>query len=83
MFFYSVVYSSGGINDDSVDRDFYLQFHEVDENLSHYLDENIELFLGEDPETFEGDDDFEESNKMKGWRFVYTWGYGAMNLLNN
>jgi len=60
-----LICDEGGIDDPTVDHDFYLQFHEVDENLSHYFSDNVEIFLGEDPDMFEGDGDFEESNKMK------------------
>ncbi|XP_035242447.1 hephaestin-like protein 1a [Anguilla anguilla] len=47
-----------------VDKDFFLMFSVVDENLSWYLEENIETFCsdpaGVDPE----DKDFQKSNKM-------------------
>lgn len=69
----------GGLSDTSVDRDFFLQFQNVDENLSHYLDDNIAMFLKKNPETFEGGDAFEESNKMKAINGRF-WNLGGLDM---
>merc|ERR1712136_342817 len=42
-----LICDKGGIDDPTIDHDFYLQFHEVDENMSHYFGDNIEMFSGE------------------------------------
>ncbi|XP_069577324.1 ferroxidase HEPHL1 isoform X1 [Brachyistius frenatus] len=45
-----------------VDKEFFLLFSIMDENMSWYLDENIERFGSN--KTHQGEEDFEESNKM-------------------
>ncbi|XP_061596610.1 ferroxidase HEPHL1 [Cololabis saira] len=45
-----------------VDKEFFLLFSVMDENLSWYLDENIEMFAPDN--LTRTDEDFEESNKM-------------------
>uniref|UniRef100_A0A8C9TH03 ferroxidase n=1 Tax=Scleropages formosus TaxID=113540 RepID=A0A8C9TH03_SCLFO len=47
-----------------VDRDFFLMFSVVDENLSWYLEENIETFCSDPAGVDPDDEDFQESNKM-------------------
>ncbi|KAI1893976.1 hypothetical protein AGOR_G00129200 [Albula goreensis] len=46
----------------AVDREFFLLFSVLDENLSWYLEQNIEKFGSNDTDT--DNEDFEESNKM-------------------
>lgn len=52
-----------------MDKEFFLLFSVMDENLSWYLEENIKLFGT--PET--KDEDFEESNKMHGNQRLLTY----------
>ncbi|KAL4647111.1 hephaestin-like protein 1 [Arapaima gigas] len=47
-----------------VDRDFFLMFSVVDENLSWYLEENIRTFCSDPADVDPEDEDFQESNKM-------------------
>ncbi|KAM6907524.1 ferroxidase HEPHL1 [Xenentodon cancila] len=47
-----------------VDKEFFLLFSVMDENLSWYLNENIETLSSESGTRTEDDEDFEESNKM-------------------
>lgn len=51
-----------------VDKEFFLLFSVMDENLSWYLNESIKLFGT--AETDEEDENFVESNKMHGNQFV-------------
>lgn len=48
----------------NVDKELFLYFATINENLSWYIDENIAEYIvqGADKE----DEDFEESNKMRG-----------------
>ena len=59
---------SGILNEDGtrndVQKEFYLIFHVIDENLSWYLDENLRT-NGIDPKKInKEDEDFKESNMM-------------------
>jgi len=65
----------------NVDKEFFLQFQVVDENLSHYIDENIEEYVGVEASSFDKENKaFVESNKMKGtskrcsrtYKYVYV-----------
>lgn len=47
-----------------VDKEFFLLFSVMDENMSQYLEENIEMYGSSNTDPF--DEDFEESNKMHG-----------------
>lgn len=47
-----------------MDKEFFLLFSVMDENMSWYLEKNIEMFGSN--KTNPEDEDFEESNKMHG-----------------
>ncbi|XP_015237597.1 PREDICTED: hephaestin-like protein 1 [Cyprinodon variegatus] len=59
-----------------VDKEFFLLFSVMDENLSWYLEENIKFFGTS--ETNQEDEDFEESNKMHA---VNGYMYGNLPML--
>ncbi|KAH0625203.1 hypothetical protein JD844_033429 [Phrynosoma platyrhinos] len=61
-----------------VDKEFYLLFAIMDENLSSYLDTNIEAFTGDPSKVNKEDEDFQESNKMHA---VNGYLYGTMPSL--
>lgn len=47
-----------------VDKEFFLLFSVMDENMSWYIDKNVEKFTSQKIDVY--DEDFEESNKMHG-----------------
>lgn len=51
-----------------VDKEFFLLFSVMDENMSWYLKENIEIYAKNNSDPL--DEDFMESNKMHGNRCV-------------
>lgn len=55
-----------------VDREFYLLFSIFDENDSWYLHKNIEAFTGDPSKVDENDEDFKESNKMYGMKYLIS-----------
>nr|XP_008106315.1 PREDICTED: hephaestin-like protein 1 [Anolis carolinensis] len=58
-----------------IDKEFYLLFAIIDENLSFYLDKNIEAFAGNPSKVNKEDEDFQESNTMHA---VNGYLYGTM-----
>ncbi|XP_042316140.1 ferroxidase HEPHL1 isoform X2 [Sceloporus undulatus] len=61
-----------------IDKEFYLLFAIMDENLSFYLDTNIEAFTGDPSIVNKEDEDFQESNTMHA---VNGYLYGTMPSL--
>lgn len=55
-----------------IDREFYLLFSIFDENDSWYLNKNIEAFTGDPSKVDENDEDFKESNKMHGTKYLIS-----------
>ncbi|KAK3515672.1 hypothetical protein QTP70_026459, partial [Hemibagrus guttatus] len=72
------VLDSTGNRRSDVDKEFFLMFSVVDENLSWYIDENLRRF-SPDAAEHKGDEEFQESNLMHS---INGYVFGNLPLLN-